>query len=149
MSTPPSFSAIYSKGDNFCDFLFAYLNDKVFSKWGLLLKERICSLGSKFFSLRVDPKWDGRQKIKIKELLPLKVYQFNFRHTVYLSPVTSKMQDRSISFPVLAVLTCLTQWQCVDKWDTAFGRILALSFECLTVFGVNFPHCEICPVKSK
>ena len=28
---------------------------EVFLKWGLLLKERICSNGSKFFSLTVDP----------------------------------------------------------------------------------------------
>ena len=25
--------------DSFCDFLFAYLEDEVFTKWGLLLKE--------------------------------------------------------------------------------------------------------------
>ena len=40
---------------NFCDFLFAYVEDVVFPKWGLLLKERICSSWSKFFSVRVDP----------------------------------------------------------------------------------------------
>ena len=44
--------------------------------------------------------------MKIKELLPLKVYLFNLslrELTVDLSPVTSKMQYRSISFPALAV----------------------------------------------
>ena len=46
--TPSSFSTMFSKGDNFCDFLSAYLQDEIFLKWGLLLKERI---GSKFFSL--------------------------------------------------------------------------------------------------
>ena len=49
--TPPSFSAMFSKGDDFHDFLFAYLEDKDFPKWGLLVKERICSDGSKSFSL--------------------------------------------------------------------------------------------------
>ena len=44
------FFAMFSKRDNFC-LLFAYLEDVVFSNWGLLLKERICSHGSKFFSL--------------------------------------------------------------------------------------------------
>ena len=44
-------STIYSKGDNFHDFLLAYLEDEVFPKWGLCLKERICSIGSKFFPL--------------------------------------------------------------------------------------------------
>ena len=44
-ATSPSFAA---KGGSFLNFLFAYLEDKVFRKWGLLLKERICSKGSKF-----------------------------------------------------------------------------------------------------
>ena len=51
----PLVPSCFQKGDNFHHFLFTYLEDKVFKKWGLLLKERICSLGSKFFSLRVDP----------------------------------------------------------------------------------------------
>ena len=34
--------------------------------WGLLLKERICSLGSKFFPLRVAPKFE------VMQLTPLK-----------------------------------------------------------------------------
>ena len=37
MGTPTSFSAMFSKGDNFQDFLFAHLEDEVFQKWGLLL----------------------------------------------------------------------------------------------------------------
>ena len=45
----------FSKGDNFRDNLFADLEDKVFPKWGLPLKERICFDKSKFFSLRADP----------------------------------------------------------------------------------------------
>ena len=48
---PPTFSAMFSKGDNFRGFLFAYLEDEVFPIWGLLLKERICSDRSKFFPL--------------------------------------------------------------------------------------------------
>ena len=35
--------------------LFASLADTAFPNWGLLLKERICSKRSKFFSLRVNP----------------------------------------------------------------------------------------------
>ena len=38
MGTPPSLSAMFSKGDNFGAFLFAYLENEVFPKWGLLLK---------------------------------------------------------------------------------------------------------------
>ena len=44
----------FTIGNNFSDFLFAFLNNAALSHYGLLLKERICSYGSKFFSLRVD-----------------------------------------------------------------------------------------------
>ena len=50
MGTPLSFST-FSKGDNFHDFLFAYLEGEVFPKSGLLFKERIYSDRSKFFPL--------------------------------------------------------------------------------------------------
>ena len=36
MGIPPAFSAMFSKGDNFRDFLFVYQEDEVFPKWGLL-----------------------------------------------------------------------------------------------------------------
>ena len=39
----------FLKGGNFHDFLLASLEDEVFPKWSLL------KVGSKFFSLRVDP----------------------------------------------------------------------------------------------
>ena len=42
---------IFLKRDNFCDFLFAFLGNEIFSECGLLLKERIC----KFFPSRVGP----------------------------------------------------------------------------------------------
>ena len=54
MGTAESFSAMFLKGDNFRDFLFAYLEDEVFPNCSLLLKQRICSNRSKFFALRVD-----------------------------------------------------------------------------------------------
>ena len=43
MGLSPSFSSIFSKRDHFCKFLFLYLEDKIFPKKGLLLKERIRS----------------------------------------------------------------------------------------------------------
>ena len=46
-----TFSAMFSKGDNFMTSCFAYLEYEVFPKKGLLLMERICSDGSKFFPL--------------------------------------------------------------------------------------------------
>ena len=71
MGTPPSFSAMFSKGDNFCDSLFAYLEDEVFPKLGLLLKERIFSYGSKFCPLLDDSNlWEAT--MKLAGLLPLK-----------------------------------------------------------------------------
>ena len=48
MGTSPSLPTMFSKGDNFHDSLFAYLEDSL-QNWGLLLKERIRSDGSKFF----------------------------------------------------------------------------------------------------
>ena len=62
MGTPQFFSTMFRKGDNFRDFLFAYLTDKVFPIWTLLLKERICSKGSKFFPFWDDPNLYGRQQ---------------------------------------------------------------------------------------
>ena len=55
MSAPQCFSAIFAKGNSFYDFQFTFLKDRTFPKWGLLLKERICSSRSKFFPLRVVP----------------------------------------------------------------------------------------------
>ena len=46
---------MFLNGDNFSEFLFAFLKKEIFPKLGLLLNERICSDGSKFFSLRNDP----------------------------------------------------------------------------------------------
>ena len=47
----PCFVAIFTRGNNFCDFL----KDETLPKKGLSLKERICSSKNKFFPLRVDP----------------------------------------------------------------------------------------------
>ena len=47
----------FTKGNKFCDLLFASL--EALPKCGLLLKERICSLRSTFFPLRVTPVEQG------------------------------------------------------------------------------------------
>ena len=49
MGTPPSYSAMLSKGDNFCEFLFAYLEDEVFPKWGLLLRKEFALMRANSF----------------------------------------------------------------------------------------------------
>ena len=51
----PLFSRHFYVGNSYCDFLFAFLDSVALLKWGLLLKQRICSCRSKFFALRVDP----------------------------------------------------------------------------------------------
>ena len=61
MGTLSCFSAIFTTGGNFCDFLFASLEEGALSNSGLLLKKRICSMMSKFFSFRVDSNSKGRQ----------------------------------------------------------------------------------------
>ena len=38
MGMPSWFSTIFTKGNNFCDFLFAFLDNVAFPKLGLLLK---------------------------------------------------------------------------------------------------------------
>ena len=48
-------SAIFAKGNNFCDLLVPSMHSEAFPKWVLLLKERLCPNRSKFFPLIVDP----------------------------------------------------------------------------------------------
>ena len=44
------FSAVFTKGVHFCDFIFASLEEEILSKGGPLLKERICSYESEILS---------------------------------------------------------------------------------------------------
>ena len=55
-------------------FLFAFPEQEARPTFGLLLKERICSYGSKFFSLRA---LSREAKIKISKLLYLKKHWMN------------------------------------------------------------------------
>ena len=75
--TSPLFSAIFFKGNNYCAFLFACLSvcfpgDEPFPKESLLIKERICLYGGKFFPQKVDLLTKQAKKKKKIELLPLK-----------------------------------------------------------------------------
>ena len=58
------------RGTTFVDFLFAFPKNKALPKGGLLLKERICSYGM-------------GGKIKIKELLALKMCQKTSKQTLF------------------------------------------------------------------
>ena len=62
----------YIKGTTFCDFLFASLDGETIPEWNLLLKERICFYGGKFFPMIVKLNLEGRL-----EYLPLEVYLFS------------------------------------------------------------------------
>ena len=54
MDTLPCFTVTFSEGDNFCDFLFAFLDKEALPEWGQILKKTICSQGSKLIPLRLD-----------------------------------------------------------------------------------------------
>ena len=58
----PRFSAIFSEGNKFRNFLFSTLADESLQTWGQYLKERICSWKSKFFPLRIEPHVEAEQK---------------------------------------------------------------------------------------
>ena len=71
MSTFPCFSTIFTKGNNFCDFLFAFLMLKPVLHWGLLIEERIREL---ILSNKSGPLLRRETKMKMAGLLPLKMY---------------------------------------------------------------------------
>ena len=52
MGTPPF---MFSKGDNFRDFLFAYLEDGVFQKWILRLREKNAHRELNYFLYELTP----------------------------------------------------------------------------------------------
>ena len=73
MATSPSFSVMFSNGDNFHDLLFGYPENEVFQKWDLLLKKEFAPREQiLFFKCCSLMRWEA--KMKMTELLPLKVY---------------------------------------------------------------------------
>ena len=54
------FSAIFPKGDNFCDFLYASMDDKALFQNGSTLKGMNLLKGSKFIPLTVDFLREGK-----------------------------------------------------------------------------------------
>ena len=79
VGTPPSFSAILTRGITFMNYcLLPWAKKTPFNK-GLLIKERICSFRSKFFPLKVAPM--KREKKKMKELLSIKCVPVHLKST--------------------------------------------------------------------
>ena len=59
-------SAMFSKGDDFRDFLIAYLEKDFFPKWGVFLKKRKFSDRSKLFSVWYIPKlYDNNENDRV------------------------------------------------------------------------------------
>ena len=50
---------MFLKGDNFLDFLFAYLQDKDFPNWGLVLKDLFAPMGATSFPYEMTPIYTG------------------------------------------------------------------------------------------
>ena len=67
------FLPYFYKGDNFHDFLFAFLHIKSLLKGIYFKRKEFAPRGSKFFPFRVEPFSEVRQKTK--ELSLIKVYQ--------------------------------------------------------------------------
>ena len=77
MGEPPSFPAMFSKRDNFRDFLFASLDDEVFLHWDYSYRNESAPMrANSFLYMRVPIYMET--SMKITELLPLKVYSFTF-----------------------------------------------------------------------
>ena len=74
--------------DNFYDLLLASLDldleDEALLKGNLLLKKTICSLGSKFSHISVDPKGDKKENGRISFLENVRTYQSILKPHNYL-----------------------------------------------------------------
>ena len=75
MNIPLCFSVtFYNEITNFFDFFVASQHEETLPKWSQLIKKRICSLGSKFFPLRVDSIEKVGQNVKERDVSPGSVY---------------------------------------------------------------------------
>ena len=59
VGTSKCFPTIFTKGNNFDDFLLGSHNNLALPKWGKFLKKNNGSYGSRFCPLRVDTIWKG------------------------------------------------------------------------------------------
>ena len=76
---PFLFSAIFTKGNNFRDFLFASLDNIALPTCGLHFMERICSKRRKSFPLRVDsPLREKQQELSMYKTACLAHHLKNF-----------------------------------------------------------------------
>ena len=71
MRTLPCLSAIFMKGDNFSDFLFALLAEEALPKKGSTLEGKNLLLKEQILSFKSLPSFRREAKMNIEELLPL------------------------------------------------------------------------------
>ena len=81
LDTPVSVSAFCDKGDNICNFLYAFLHNKSLVNGPTLKGKNLLPRGSKFFPFRVDPFWEGRENY-LTELPHLRVYLFSLNRLI-------------------------------------------------------------------
>ena len=112
MDVSPCFSAIIKKVNNFSELLFDFLDNHALPKWGLLLKERICSCKSKFFLLKAGPTLRRQQKMNMAELLPEKVGLFTLMRSFLFGRYAPEHPDMLTTLGLLymQVSTLELQW---------------------------------------
>ena len=88
MGTPSCFSATFTKGT--CIFLFAvFVDDESLPEWGLLLKERICSLREQMLFFRAATYELENKFFFRKNFLP---WKFNFIVSVKVAIMREELQ---------------------------------------------------------
>ena len=98
--TPPCFLRSFTKGNNLLDLLFAFLVNLSLLNWSLLLKERICSFMSKFFSFRVVPPWrrEANTKMASLESAPSRLKDRLMRNASLKMSVSIGLEKRNLLF---------------------------------------------------
>ena len=81
------FSIIFTKGNSFCDFLFASLADIALPNCDLVLKERISLLLEQILSIKSKLLLIREANMYTTELIPLKVYPSTLKLFFILGPV--------------------------------------------------------------
>ena len=90
MGTPPLFSAVSIKGNYFCDFLIASLEDKVLFK------------GANIFPLRIDLLYKGGNNY-VRVIFSMKLHPFTLSaHVFVLCSVLTKTTEHAKNRKIIA-----------------------------------------------
>lgn len=116
------FSCHFQRRDNFWDFQFDFLYNKLLQKWGLLKKKWFCSLRGKFFPFRGVLYWQGKQHF-LAELPPqgsvyvsLKRYR-SHRHKIHLWEKQAKCNDHHLcQISTMGHNVLMSMWHDVLLW---------------------------------